>query len=79
MKTLDITEFREKGRELFEAIEKAVGDTQRVLIQDLPNEILMTNTQFDDLNSLSGFTQMYKSKDRLFQTRYNVMEVRVKE
>ena len=79
MKVLDITLFRETGKELSDAIELAVSDTQRVLIQELPSEILMTQAQFRELSDLAKLPKMYDSKDRLYQTSKNVMEVKVKE
>lgn len=76
---LDITDFKEKGIELMTAIENAVGDTQRVIITPLPDELLMTQDQFDELMRLSGLHEMEGTEDRMFITKFNVMEVRVKQ
>lgn len=77
-KTLDITGFKETGVELMKAIENAVGDTQRVLITELPNQLAMTRGQFNELMELSGMPEMLDSKDRMYITKHNVMEVTIK-
>lgn len=77
--TLDITDFKEQGVELAKAIENAVKDTQRVVIRELPNELLMTQAQFDDLQKVTGTFESYIPDYYMFKTKLNVMEVRVKD
>ena len=78
MKVLDITNLKETGLELRIAIIQGVKDTQRTIIQELPNELLMTKKQFKDLQKDPMLQLMYDSKDFLYQTPMSVMEVRVK-
>lgn len=78
-KTLDITGFKEKGKQLHDAIVAAVKDTQRIIITDLPDEILMTQTQFDNLQKTRGMMESTYIEDfYLYNTDLNIMEVRVK-
>lgn len=77
--TLDITDFKQDNYEyLRTAIVQAVKDTQSVIIRELPNEILMTKKQFKILQLDPDLQQLYKSKDFLYHTPYNVMELRIK-
>lgn len=78
MKQLDITSFGEKGVALTDAIQNAVKDTQRVVVQPYPYEILMTNEQHTDLESIGALDSMFESKDQIYMTKYNVMEVKIK-
>jgi len=80
LQILDIT--ASKHREitpLKQEIYNAVKDTQRVIIRELPNQLLMTREQFDLLQEEPEFQRMYESKDFLYYTPMNVMEVRVKQ
>lgn len=73
---LDIRGFKESTLEtLNAAIQLAVKDTQRVLIRELPNQIKMTPAQYDLLQSDSDLKGDYDTKDKLYRTPMNVMEV----
>lgn len=73
---LDIRQFKENTLEtLNAAIQLAVKDTQRVLIRELPNQIKMTPAQYDLLQSDSDLKGDYDTKDKLYRTPMNVMEV----
>ena len=74
---LDITDWKQRtAQTLFPAIERAVADTQKVVIRSLPNRILMTPVQYRLLEN--RFAPMYASEDVLLVTKHNVMEVKVK-
>lgn len=77
MKTIDITQSKKTGKELGQEIEDAVASTQSVIIQDLPSELQMTKTQFDDLQATSGMMNSYIPDYFIYQTKLNVMEVKV--
>lgn len=79
MKTLDITDFKKHGMELAEEINSAVWSTQRLIIQPLPDEIVMTQSQFNELSKLSGMDEMYGTEGHIWYTRHNVMEVVVRD
>lgn len=85
---LDISHWKQKGLELHKAIEGAVGDTQAWLFTTLPNQLHMTQEQFLDLEKTSNMQEMHdfdefgritSSTDRLYMTKYNVMECKVVE
>lgn len=78
MRQLDITPLKEKGDELKKMIIEGVKDTQRIIIQELPSELLMTKEQFNDLQSDPMMQNMFQSNEYLYQTPLNVMEVVVK-
>lgn len=85
--TLDITDWKQHGQALHEAIDSAVSDTQAWILQPLPNHLVMTQAQFLDLDKLSGnmqemhdydeFGRLTSSTDRLYVTSKNVMECKV--
>lgn len=79
IKTIDATDFKETGVKLMEAIEKAVGDTQRLIIQPLPDQLQLTPAQYDELSTLAGFIPTADRKKRIYLTKYNAMEVEVKQ
>ena len=79
MTTLDITSYKVKGKELLELIDQAVRDTQKVILRPLPDRIIMTKDQFDDLAKIIKLPDMHNSKERMLITRYNVMEIDVKD
>ena len=72
----DITSHKQTGQELVNIIDKDMKSWNNTGMV-LPNTILMTQKQYDDLNELSGFVDMFHSIDKLYRTTYNVMEVRV--
>lgn len=75
---LDITNFRQKGIELKNAIDNEIKSIakSKILI-DLPSKLQMTQDQFDDLNRLNHLPTMYHTEDRMYVTKWNCMEVRV--
>lgn len=77
---LDITNFKQKGEELKLAIDKEIESIAKSRVYaPIPSKILMTQDQFDDLNKLNHLPTMYHVEDRMYQTKYNVMEVRVEQ
>lgn len=77
-KTLDMTNVRERGKDLMASINKAVKDSQSTIIQDHYNELLVTKDQFDSLQKAHGTFESFVPDSFMFKTPYNVMEVRVK-
>lgn len=74
----DITNFKQKGQELKLAIDKEIeSQANSLLFTTMPSKILMTQAQFDDLNKLNHLPTMYHTEDRMYVTKWNVMEVRV--
>lgn len=76
-KTLDITHLLQRGQELKDEIENLVADSQRVIIQQLYDELQMTQDQFDSLQAVGGTFQSYIPDYYIYQTKHNVMEVKV--
>lgn len=87
-KELDVTVLNLTGRPLVDEVIKIVGDTQAFFLQPLPSVIVMTSEQYDslldedELQFMSEYSeildQVKQSKDKLFYTPHNVMEVRIK-
>jgi len=77
-KPIDISGITKTGDELKQEILNAVKDTQGVLMMELPDQLIMTKEQFEELQPDPDMQQMYESKDFLFYTPLNVMEVWVK-
>jgi len=78
MKKLDITDFKEEGGELMEAIQNAVTSTQSIIIQDYPSEILMTPWQYEQLSWISGNTyDLTEAEERTINTKECMMEIRI--
>ena len=75
---LDITNFKQEGEALKIEIAHAVKSTQSVLVQPYPSFITMTVKQYQDLQHDPEMKQMYNSKDHMYATPYNVMEVVIK-
>jgi len=72
--TLNVTSFSYSNKlDLITQITRAVKDTQRVLVRDLPNTITMNKQQFKMLKHDSDM--LNSQSDNLFRTQYNVMEV----
>lgn len=78
-RVLDITKWSQTGNELKRGIVDAVKDTQQPILTELPGEILMTHDQFDMLVTDPQAKGMYDSKDFVYMTPLNSMEVRVKQ
>lgn len=70
MNTLDIRDFKETN---LTAITNAVKDTQRYIIHELPNQIIMTKKQYQVLQHDPDM--LHNEKDHLYITPLNVMEV----
>ena len=77
MKTINITKSKLLGKDLHQQIEDEVASTQSVIIQELPSELEMTKAQFDDLQATSGMMNSYIPDYFIYQTKLNVMEVKV--
>jgi hypothetical protein len=78
---LDITSLPSShlGLQLRKDILNGVRDTQGIIMSPLPNILLMTKPQFDDLVTDPAMEHMYQSTDYMYFTELNVMEVRVKD
>lgn len=74
---LDITDFREHGKELVTAIENAVYETQRYIMRPLPDWIHMKKSQFEELAKIHGLPDMYDSDERMYITKHNIMQIEV--
>lgn len=79
MTILDIRDWRQKGGELHQKIEDAVYDTQRGILRPLPSELWMTQDQFNDLSLLAHMPYLHQSTERIYTTKRNAMEVKVKD
>jgi hypothetical protein len=78
LNTLDITDRKEPPVELHTIIVKEVRRAfDSKLFIPMYNLITMTQDQYDGLMKLSKMSPMYHSEDMMYQTPYNVMEVRV--
>ena len=78
MNILDITGFKEQGQALKDIILSQVKDRQKTIIQPHYDVLLMTTKQYDMLQGDPELKQMYQSKDHLYYTPHNVMEVQIK-
>jgi len=76
---IDITPLKETGQALKQAIFNAVKDTQGVILAPLPNVLIMTKAQYDELDPDPEMQKAYKSKDRIYITPLNAMDVVVKD
>lgn len=80
---LDIRELKQTGPALHREIEDMVSQTQAIIERPLPDEIIMTKAQFDDLVRINmprmADTSQVETEDRMYITRGNIMEVKVKE
>lgn len=76
--TLDITSWKQKGSELATAIEQAVKDTQSTLVQPYPDELKLTQAQYNLLKPGLLNQGHYNNQEfYLYQTKYNVMELKI--
>lgn len=79
MKTLDITDMKEQGKDLYDAITNAVKDTQLFIAQPLPHEIEMTQDQYEQIAYMSGLDMdIEDAENRYVRTELNVMEIKIK-
>lgn len=77
-KVLDITDIKKKSKEdLKKDIIEGIKDTQRVIIQQLPNELLMRVDQYKLLQDDPEMKHAFTSDNHLYWTPDAVMEVRV--
>jgi hypothetical protein len=85
MSSLDITKFKEHGKELMVAIDEAMSHYTGRLYLKIPSKLKMTALQYADLMSHSGLAKMYdpndrEDRDRMFVTNKGyVLEVKVVE
>jgi hypothetical protein len=80
LNTMDITDRKEKGKELHDHIVKEVKRlVNSNLFLPIPNVLLLTQKQYDGLSLLTNnpIENMFYSEDKLYKTPYNVMEIRV--
>lgn len=81
MQTLNITDLKQTGQELMNAIEGEFNATQSLIVQPYPHEIIMRRDQYNDLMSQAGVMIEYmygNEEDRLYKTADGyVMEVKV--
>lgn len=87
MHTLDVSDYEELGKHLAKKIEQAVLDTQIYIVRDLPNELRLTNDQFESLMKAQNQTSYMTAVDGLpslvgkvekayiFYTPFNAMDV----
>lgn len=72
--TLNISEFKYRDKQdLMEQITGAVKYTQSAIIRPYPNTLTMNRSQFRLLSKDPDM--LVSEKDRLFRTKYNLMEV----
>ena len=77
MNILDITGFRQRGKNLIARIELAVDDTQLFETRELPNMLRLTQKQYDNLIKQDKFDKNYDVKEQIYGTDKNVMEVEI--
>lgn len=77
LNTLDITSFKKKGQDLHDLIVQECKRLNNLNFQQY-NVITMTQSQYDDLSTLSGhMIDQFHNEDMMYKTPYNIMEVRV--
>jgi hypothetical protein len=79
MTELNITDCKLKGDALRQEIVDRVKATQSVIIQTLPDMLVLTKEQYQELEDDSEMLPMYASKSGVYMTSENVMEVSIKE
>lgn len=76
MKEIDITDCKLKGAALKQEIIDRVKATQSVIIQTLPNVLILTKEQYKDLEH---DPEMYGAeKSRVYITPYNAMDLDIR-
>ena len=76
LRTLDITPLKTKGEALHKEIKDICKDDQSLIQHRMYDELLMTKKQFEYLrNDFDEFIEGYY----IYDSGFNVMEVRVKE
>lgn len=93
MNQLDVSDFKQTGEALVKAIADHVQATQLVLIRELPNELVITQAQFDNLMTLKNGTSYMSAVDipshikslgrvkkaYMYFTPFNAMDVKIKD
>ena len=79
MNNLDIRDAKETGDMLKVAIVNAVADTQKLFEQTLPSVLTMTKAQYMTQQNDPNIMHAFESKDHLYRTPLNVMEVVIKD
>ena len=78
MNTLDITSWKLHGQELSDRIIKEVKSfAKSKLLVPIPDILMMTQDQYDDLNRQNGMYDVFYTEDKMYRTPYNVMEIRI--
>jgi hypothetical protein len=72
---LDVRVSPNVGTELYDQIVRSVEHTQKFVVTELPDILIVTEKQFASLNNYTE--EMYNTTDRIMVTPYNVMEVTV--
>lgn len=76
-RVLDIAGAKQRGAELYKFIENEVAHTQSIVVQQLPNVLIMDIEQFNDQAKL--FNIIETEDVTLYKTQYNIMEIEVKD
>lgn len=77
-KTIDIREQKETGIELKKLIQQAVADTQRTIIRELPDTLVLTGPQYDSLQDDDEMRGFWTTQERVYVTELNCMNVVIK-
>lgn len=77
MTKLDVTDCKLKGTALQVEIVNRVKDTQRLLMSPLPDILILSRDQYEDLEHDASMLSTQDSKDRLYNTGLNVMEIKI--
>jgi hypothetical protein len=78
MTELDMTDCRLKGDELKLEIVNRVKSTQAYIIRPYPDRLIITKDQYQMLQSDPEMQHTWDSKDHLYRTPHNVMELVIK-
>lgn len=78
MTELDIQDLKQGGDELKQAIVKAVKDTQLYLTRPLPDLLIMTREQYEELEDDPQMVGLKDWQSRMYVTQYNAMELDVR-
>lgn len=76
--TLDIRDWPQQGDALKLEIANAVASTQSVIIRELPNKLIMSQAQYQQLEHDPDLKSFPGSVDRIYVTPHNAMDVIVK-
>lgn len=72
---LDMTDCHKTGEELKAQILQDVKDTQIFAGRNLPDKMIITETQFKSIED--DLERMHETEDRMYVTPMNVMEVQI--